>query len=212
MTIPEMAPIPLTATRLADAVYERIGEAILSGALAPGAKIRDADLAHQLGVSRMPVREALQRLERVGLVEMSPSRYTRVTEVTPELARASFEYFGYQAALAARLSAARMGDDARREALSRIDELCELLSDPPAFFRAAGEFFLHLATHSGNPVFVHVVREGWLGLIRNLRGHTSAWDGDAELRQHFEELREAIASGDGDAAERTVRRRHGLDN
>ncbi|WP_082542874.1 GntR family transcriptional regulator [Microbacterium sp. Root53] len=80
---------PLVRTpqpRLADLAFERIAGEIIAGRLAPGETIRDSELADSMGVSRMPVREALQRLERIGLVEVEASRYTRVTHVTPELA------------------------------------------------------------------------------------------------------------------------------
>ena len=44
-------------------VYQSLQDAIVSGELAPGQRLRDQDLAARLGVSRTPVREALQRLE-----------------------------------------------------------------------------------------------------------------------------------------------------
>lgn len=208
----DLTPLPLTATRLADAVFDRLGVAIVDGTLAEGARIRDAEIAQQLGVSRMPVREALQRLERLGLVEMAPSRFTRVTEVTPEVARASFEHFGYQVGVAARMSGPRMDDAARGQTLGMIDELVTLIDDPERFYEAAGRFFHHLAEHTRNPVFLTAMREGWLALLRNLRGTHPMWGTGAEIAQHFAELREAVRSGDGDAAERAMRRRHSLED
>lgn len=210
MREPDLAPLPVATKRLADAVYDRLGAAIVDGTLTGGARIRDADLAAQLGVSRMPVREALQRLERLGLIEMAPSRYTRITEVTPELARDSFEYFGYQVGIAARMSAPRMDEAARRRTAGLIDELVSLMNDPARFYDAAGRFFRHLAEHTGNPVFRNAMAEGWLALQRNLQGAHPMWGTDAEIGQHFAELRDAMLAGDGDAAERTMRRRHGL--
>jgi DNA-binding GntR family transcriptional regulator len=52
--------------------------AILSGALRPGESLRIKDLAKAIGVSRMPIREALAQLEQIGLVEMLPRRSARV--------------------------------------------------------------------------------------------------------------------------------------
>jgi len=60
-----LSPIKLThGTILSDEVYSCIGAAILDGRLRPGQRLRDVDLAAELGISRTPVREALQRLER----------------------------------------------------------------------------------------------------------------------------------------------------
>jgi len=212
MTVsPELMPIPATAQRLADAVFERVGEAIVDGTLEPGERIRDGELASQLGVSRMPVREALQRLERIGLVEMSPSRFTRVTEVTPELARASFEYMGYQVGLAARMSVPRMTPAERAHTMGLIDELVALIDHPERFYERTERFFHHLASHTGNHVFERVMQEAWLALERNLRGTFPMWGTDAEIVSHFMRLRDAVEAGDGAAAERLIRERHGLE-
>jgi DNA-binding GntR family transcriptional regulator len=64
-------------------VYERLLEAVHHGDLLPGQRISDAELAARFGVSRTPVREALQRLRDIGIIEASASRFTRVSVVTP---------------------------------------------------------------------------------------------------------------------------------
>jgi DNA-binding GntR family transcriptional regulator len=64
-----------------DIVYQAMLESIHSGRLAQGQKINDLELAEQLGVSRTPVREAIQRLKEIGIVESAPNRYTRITTV-----------------------------------------------------------------------------------------------------------------------------------
>lgn len=63
---PKIEPIPVGRTTLADLVLERLITAIGDGDLAQGAQLRDAVLADALSVSRMPVRQALQRLEQIG--------------------------------------------------------------------------------------------------------------------------------------------------
>jgi DNA-binding GntR family transcriptional regulator len=59
-------------------------DAILGGELAPGARLLEADLAKDLGVSRLPVRQAIARLEQENLVESSPNRGTYVVGLTVE--------------------------------------------------------------------------------------------------------------------------------
>jgi len=68
-------------TLLREAAYRSIRQAIVTGDLAPGAVLRDVDLADRLGLSRAPVRDALQQLAANGLVETKPQSYTRVTQV-----------------------------------------------------------------------------------------------------------------------------------
>jgi DNA-binding GntR family transcriptional regulator len=64
---------------MSDQAYRILRDAIVSGELAPGAVIRDVELAERVGLSRTPVREALARLADDGLVETKPHAWTRVT-------------------------------------------------------------------------------------------------------------------------------------
>ncbi|SEG86604.1 DNA-binding transcriptional regulator, GntR family [Thermomonospora echinospora] len=64
--------------RATDTAYEAVRQMILSGEAAPGTRLGEAELAEMLGLSRTPVREALQRLGADGLVEVLPHRGARV--------------------------------------------------------------------------------------------------------------------------------------
>jgi len=68
---------------LADSVHHALGEAITHGTIAPGTRLREVDVATRLGVSATPVREALRRLEREGLVTVTPHRGATVVTYTP---------------------------------------------------------------------------------------------------------------------------------
>ena len=71
-------------------VFEQILAAVHRGKLQPGERISDAAIANDYGVSRTPVREALQRLREIGVIEASASRFTRVAIVTPEQTSESY--------------------------------------------------------------------------------------------------------------------------
>lgn len=71
-------PVRQTAKTIA---LEQIQKWIVEGILAPGEKINDDELAKALGISRTPVREALQLLAVQGFVEMSPGRETRISQI-----------------------------------------------------------------------------------------------------------------------------------
>jgi len=64
-------------------VFDQLREWIEDGTLAPGEAVKDVEIAGRLGVSRTPVREALQMLEQLGLIETEPSRHTRIAQVDP---------------------------------------------------------------------------------------------------------------------------------
>jgi DNA-binding GntR family transcriptional regulator len=75
---------PARRRGLADEVADRIREAIFSGVYAPGAQLREVELSQALDVSRGPVREALLRLEREGLVRSAWHRGATVITLAPQ--------------------------------------------------------------------------------------------------------------------------------
>jgi len=100
-------------------VYERLRELIIDGRLAPGARIVETDVAARLGVSRTPVRGALQRLQQEGFVVDSPTlQQTRptVAPLTSEDARELFLLVGALEGLAAHRAA--LGTLPQRAALA----------------------------------------------------------------------------------------------
>ena len=100
-------------------VYERLRELIIDGRLAPGARIVETDVATRLGVSRTPVRGALQRLQQEGFVVDSPTlQQTRptVAPLTSEDARELFLLVGALEGLAAHRAA--LGTLPQRTALA----------------------------------------------------------------------------------------------
>ncbi|MDH4208302.1 MAG: GntR family transcriptional regulator [Anaerolineae bacterium] len=64
-------------------VYSTLKEAILQGQLQPGARLCEADIAAQMGISRAPIREAFRQLEQEGLAVNSPYKGTFVATFTP---------------------------------------------------------------------------------------------------------------------------------
>jgi DNA-binding GntR family transcriptional regulator len=84
--------------------FSQIQEWIIDGTLQPKEKLNDAELAQALGVSRTPIREALQLLNVQGLVEMFPGVGTQVTSVNKEDITKILPPLGALEALAAELA------------------------------------------------------------------------------------------------------------
>ena len=101
-----MEAIPRTLLR--DRAYEAIRDAIVAGELAPGAVVRDADLAERLGLSRAPVREAFSRLVDEGLLESKPQSYTRVTPLMAGEVRDAAAVVGAMHELVTRVAVPRL--------------------------------------------------------------------------------------------------------
>ena len=109
MSIAMLTPVPRQTLR--EQVYATLLEAIVSGMLPPDSRLRDADLAAELHVSRTPVREALQRLEDEGLVQTAPGSQTRVTPLRESDAREAAPVVAMLHALAARHAVPLLTDD-----------------------------------------------------------------------------------------------------
>lgn len=107
--------------RAADVAYMALRQMILAGDVRGGSRLGEAEMAEVLGLSRTPVREALQRLDSDGLVELLPHRGARVVSWTPGDLEEIFELRGqlepYGAARAARLGLSL-------ETLDELDRLC----------------------------------------------------------------------------------------
>ena len=115
---------PIARVSLRNRVYDLLQRAIVNGDLEPGSRVRDQDLAEQLGVSRTPVREALQRLEDEGLVETRRGSLTRIMPLDTQAARDAFPVVAALHALATRMATPRVTPadiDALRQANEELE-------------------------------------------------------------------------------------------
>jgi DNA-binding GntR family transcriptional regulator len=183
-------------------VYERIRDDISSGLLQPGDQLVEARLANDLGVSKTPVREALIRLQRDGLVEIEPYRGARVLEPSPDDVRETLElrtllecHIARQLAAArppALLEALAATVKRGRRALERGDgtEVADALTEFSEIFMGG----------SANGRLVGVLTE--LQSVMLLIGSSSLHAEGREARSLNEHARilAAMKKGDGDAA------------
>lgn len=137
---------------LGEQAFRQLRDAIIRGALPAGSKISERGLAARFGMSAQPVREALRRLEREGLVVTLPRSGTVVAEVGPgqlaELGRIRAALEGVAAALAAeRLDAAGL---AALAALLRRMEAGTEARDSAALDAANEEFHALIHAAAGN--------------------------------------------------------------
>ncbi|MFI6863627.1 GntR family transcriptional regulator [Streptomyces sp. NPDC050421] len=105
---------------LRERVYEALLELITTRALRPGQHLVESELAGHLGVSRQPVREALQRLDTEGWVDLRPAQGAFVHEPTEEEADQLLSVRTLLEAEAARLAAANSGT----AGIAVLEELC----------------------------------------------------------------------------------------
>jgi DNA-binding GntR family transcriptional regulator len=115
----------------ATAVYLQLRELIVRGQLGPGARIIETEVAGRLGVSRTPVRSAIQRLEQEGFVSANRGEKQGrpvVAPLTREDAAELFQLVGALEGMAA-ARAARLPSERRRDILAGLREQNELLGE-----------------------------------------------------------------------------------
>ena len=73
---------PYNHKPLREIVYEELREMILTGNIKPGTRLMEVEMAEEMGVSRTPIREAIRKLEKEGLVIIEPRRGAYVSEMS----------------------------------------------------------------------------------------------------------------------------------
>ena len=211
MTAP-FTPLEPRGTVLVDEVYARLGEAILDGRLGAGERLRDHELAQRLGVSRTPVREALQRLARAGLVEVSLNRYTRVSVPNERVLADTHEFFVHFMGSALRIALRRCSDEDLAHTLEHADAIvaASRIDDHAALMAASARFFDHVVEDTENVAFVRVMREAEIAIRRNLAGWHPFVECPVQRTAGYERFRNAVARRDGAGAEALLRELHGI--
>ena len=195
-----------TAT-LASRAYEALRKEITTGVLKPGARLVRRDIAKRLGVSTIPIIEALLRLEQDGLVESRPNCGARVrplsidTVVNECVLREALEC--QVARLVAETIAERQLSELKAAA-RRLDAMMQRV-DPGSIIgmELHMEFHLRLAEIAGYPLLTQQLRAVWLRHLMQLN-----WVNAAILpvpEKWHEALVDAFVARDADGAEATMR-------
>ncbi len=192
---------------LREEVYLSLKRWIVEGTLVPGEKVRDAELAERLGVSRMPVRQALSRLADEGLVQTSANRWTRVSPLDPDEARRIYPIVWSLECLAVALGGPRLGEtefEAMAAANARLRDAIDH-GQPLEASRADGDFHDVYIEAADNPELARIVAS----LKVKLRRLEAAYFGGSltasrSVEEH-DELLAALRAGEFERAADAVR-------
>lgn len=198
---------------LIDRAYQQLLGAIADGTLAPGRRIRQAELADQLGVSRQPVSHALHLLKRQGLVEETGGKGLRVVPLDPFRVMQLYQVREVVDGLAARLAAHLVA--AGNATASEIERLQHQLETGagfdsgtpiPVLVRADTEFHRGLYRLSGNPAIEEMTGPLWPHLMRSMAMVLAEPDYAARVwQQEHPAILHHILAGDTTGAEAAAR-------
>lgn len=199
------------APTLARRAFDGIKSDIVSGQLAQGAKIVEADLALQYGISRGPLREAIHRLEQMGLLVRTPHAGSRVVKLDAQMMEDIYCAREALEGMAARLATRLMTDDEIAALFDLLDQHEAGISetDGKAYFQREGDIDFHyrIATASRNQWILQNLNGELYHLIRMGRHRSGQYPdrAGAALEQH-RQIAAAIAARDEELAELLMRR------
>ena len=206
-----MLPYTPEQGTLADIASRRLAQSIVTGELAQGQKLNEAELAERFGMGRGPLREALRHLEGMRLVTRIPNAGARVVVLDRKTLSDLYAVREALEGMACRIAAMQMTD-------AEIEQLRTLLDRHEAQIKKEGgkvyaqnegdlDFHYQIARGSRNHMLMDMLGSEQYQLLRMCRYRTSR---NAErtrpaLQQH-RQIVEALAQRDGELAEMLMRR------
>ncbi|KAB2345117.1 GntR family transcriptional regulator [Actinomadura rudentiformis] len=192
----ELEPVPRKST--VEIVYDELRSAILYGSLAPGDQLGEAELAARLGISRGPLREAMQRLVQEGLLHSEPHRGLFVITLDENdvedvyMARLAIE----------RAACVLLMQRNRGEAVVQLNEALQQLveaareRDPVKMSDADQAFHEALVRASGSPRLERMAQTLLVETRMCLNALQSTYPEPEELVEEHRRLVDAIADGE----------------
>lgn len=185
MPIPQLQGIHKRSL-LRDNVFRSIRDAIVDGTFAPGERLKDAELEAWLGVSRTPIREALLRLERAGLVVAVPGKATMVAPYNLESTISAQQVVASMHELAARLAVPSVTERQISEMVAANSRFMAALeaADVEGALRSDDEFHEVFVAAAGNEVLREVLGQMTPVIRRVERMRFSSFAGRSSVSQH----------------------------
>lgn len=207
-------PVPHTQNKnerltLRESVAQQIREAIFDGTLHPGEILNDGDLQEWLGVSRTPIREALNELARVGLVEMVPQKYTRVARPRPEDRTLMLQTLGAIVGGVMRVTVPVLTKRQSRTLIAATEQVIALVTarDQVASSKASWKLIDRLIEYCPNLILVKATKDTIDSLAYHLNvtrtENSTTW---SDLEAGYPALKAALEADDPIAAELAIER------
>jgi DNA-binding GntR family transcriptional regulator len=152
--------LPITPRVLHQHAAARLRQLLVEGAIPPGAKLNERELAEQLEVSRTPLREAIRMLAAEGLVDLVPHRGAQAAQIAPEDIAHTFEVIAGLEGQSGELAAARITESELAEIRALHYEMlaAHTRRDLPTYYRLNARIHDHINIAARNPVLTRTYR------------------------------------------------------
>lgn len=186
-------------------VVGQLREAITDGRLVPGTWLRTKELADELGVSRIPVREALHTLEAEGLVEFHPHRGAVVASLSAQEVTEIFLLRRQLEPFAARIAVERKPADLVERLTRLVEEMETVEVNPSAWIDLDRVFHMTLYQATDYQRLCKIIEQLRASIERYVRLYILAPRNIPQSHVRHREILEACARGDAERAEQATR-------
>ncbi|MBM4433569.1 MAG: GntR family transcriptional regulator [Chloroflexi bacterium] len=191
--------VPLVPS-VEEAVTASLRQSILRGELRPGERLQQERLAERLGVSRIPLRDALRRLESEGLVRIDARKGAQVAELTAGDVREIYEFRILLEEHLTRLAIRDLDEAGARKLIEMSERVDRLVRRPVEAGEARRAFYSELYRHAHRERMRRIV----LRLHDDVHRYHVPKNTDASRHDH-DELRECIRTRNADRGARAIR-------
>ncbi len=193
---------------LPELVYDRVVEGICNGTLSPGERLTQDGLAKQLDVSRLPVGQALRRLQSEGFLHPAGRRGVKVAPIEGRFVRELYELRAGIDQVSAGLAARRAGPGLRRrgDAVLERGRRAAARRDIPELIAADMAFHQLICEAAGNAMILETMASHWNHTRRVMQAILGDDHNQDQVWQDHAAILDGVCAGDATEAEAAARR------
>jgi DNA-binding GntR family transcriptional regulator len=183
---------------LREIVYEELKRQILVGEIAPGTRMMEVELADIMGVSRTPIREAIRKLEKEGLVSIEPRRGAYASEISIKDMLDVLEVRQDLEGMAAAMAAEKVTEEEKIAFIKANDDYKEAVrnGNTEDMIRCDEYFHQLIVNYSGNKTLNQLLSQVQELALRFRYIYYDNFSSYKNMPMEHEEIEEAILSGD----------------
>lgn len=187
---------------LREIVYEQLKFQILTGKITPGTRMMEVELAEEMGVSRTPVREAIRKLEKEGMVNIEPRRGAYASDISVKDMVDILEVREDLEGLAASLAAERITEEQSEELLRITKGYSDAIknSDTEKMIHFDELFHKHIVSCTGNNTLIQLSETVQELALRFRYLYYDDFSRYENMPVEHKQIIEAITSGDSQTA------------
>lgn len=187
---------------LREIVYEQLKLQILTGKISPGTRMMEVELADEMGVSRTPIREAIRKLEKDGLVVIEPRRGAYASDISVDDMIDTLLVREYLEGLAAALAAKRITEKEGQELIGITRDYSKAIDagDTEKIIAYDEAFHQEIIRLSGNKTLIKISETVQEQSLRFRHLYYEDFSRYANMPSEHTRIVDALMSGDADAA------------